>query len=55
MFLAEDDPQWRAWEKHLIATRGRGPFVTERESDRKRGSYFDSEAPPPLPDKTLAA
>jgi hypothetical protein len=50
VFLAEDDPRWRVWEKYLIATRGRGPFVTERESDRKRGSWFDTEAPTSLPE-----
>lgn len=55
VFLTEDDPRHRAWEKYLIATRGRGPFMVERESDRKRGSYFDSDTPPPLPNKTLAA
>jgi len=55
VFLTEDDPRHRAWEKYLIATRGRGPFVVERESDRKRGSYFDSDTPLPLPDKTLVA
>jgi hypothetical protein len=55
VFLTEDDPRHRVWVKHLIATRGRGPFVTERESDRKRGSYFDSESPPSLPENELAA
>jgi hypothetical protein len=48
VFLTEDDPRHRVWVKHLIATRGQGPFVTERESDRKRGSWFDTEAPTSL-------
>jgi hypothetical protein len=47
VFIRENTPEWRAWQKHLIATRGRGTPV-----DSRGGWYFPSRLPP-LPPGSL--
>jgi uncharacterized protein YdaU (DUF1376 family) len=46
VFISENDPRHRVWERHLLATRGRGPAIVERDADHVRGSWFESESPP---------
>ena len=48
LFFPIESPEFAAWKQYMIATTGRGPFITERESDRKRGSWFERPEPPPL-------
>jgi hypothetical protein len=39
--IGENTPEWRAWQRHLMATTGRGTPV-----DNRRGWHFHSKLPP---------
>jgi hypothetical protein len=54
IFFAIESPEFAAWKRYTVATTGRGPYVSERESDHKRGSWFETVSPPPLPEKAAA-
>jgi hypothetical protein len=45
-FFEIDSREWKVWDKHMVATTGRRPFIVEREKDRKRGSWFHTDSPP---------
>ena len=49
IFFPIESPQFEAWKEYKMATTGRGPFIIERKDDRKRGSWFENDWPPPLP------
>jgi hypothetical protein len=41
VYIREGTPEWRAWQRHLVATTGRGTPVNNRG-----GWYFPSKLPP---------
>jgi hypothetical protein len=41
VYIREGTPEWRAWQRHLVATTGRGTPM-----DSRGGWYFPSKLPP---------
>jgi len=41
VWLHERSPEWRCWQRHLVATRGRGTPM-----DSRGGWHFPSKLPP---------
>jgi len=41
VFIRENTPEWRCWQRHLVATKGKGTPV-----DNRGGWWFPSKLPP---------
>ena len=41
VFIRENTPEWRCWQRHLVATKGKGTPV-----DNRGGWWFPSRLPP---------
>ena len=49
VFVAEDSPQWEAWEAFYRTTKGTSPPKTNRGHTFERGWHFPTEWPPEEP------